>query len=75
MTLCTIPFFLGIIDFRRFESGTKSLYNQSHKPLSGGMKMKRTEPIRDVEKLKEFLSYYKKQGEYRNHVVPRVGAG
>ena len=37
------------------------------------MKMKRTEPISDVRKLKEFLSYYKKQGEYRNHVLVNLG--
>ena len=35
--------------------------------------MKRTEPIRDARKLKEFLSYYKKQGEYRNHVLVNLG--
>ena len=35
--------------------------------------MKRTEPIRDVEKLKELLSYYKKLGEYRNHVLVNIG--
>ena len=35
--------------------------------------MKRTEPIRNVRKLKEFLSYYKKQGKYRNHVLVNLG--
>ena len=35
--------------------------------------MKRTEPIRDVEKLREFLSYYKNRGEYRNHVLVNLG--
>ena len=35
--------------------------------------MKRTEPIRDVAKLKEFLAYYKKQGEFRNHVLVNLG--
>ena len=35
--------------------------------------MKRTEPIRDAQKLREFLSYYKKQGEYRNHVLVNLG--
>ena len=35
--------------------------------------MKRTEPIRSARKLKEFLSYYKKQGEYRNHVLVNLG--
>ena len=31
--------------------------------------MKRTEPIRNARKLREFLSYYKSRGEYRNHVL------
>ena len=35
--------------------------------------MNRAEPIRDAAKLKEFLSYYKKQGEYRNHVLVNLG--
>ena len=35
--------------------------------------MKRTEPIRDIGKLKELLSYYKKQGEFRNHVLVNLG--
>ena len=35
--------------------------------------MKRTEPIRDVAKLREFLSYYKNRGEYRNHVLVNLG--
>ena len=35
--------------------------------------MNRTEPIRDIAKLKEFLSYYKKRGEYRNHVLVNLG--
>ena len=35
--------------------------------------MNRTEPIRDARKLKMFLSYYKKQGEYRNHVLVNLG--
>ena len=35
--------------------------------------MKRTEPIRDARKLRELLSYYKKQGEYRNHVLVNLG--
>ena len=35
--------------------------------------MKRTEPIRDAVLLKKFLSYYKKQGEYRNHVLVNLG--
>ena len=35
--------------------------------------MNRTEPIRDARKLKEYLSYYKKQREYRNHVLVNLG--
>ena len=35
--------------------------------------MKRAEPIRDIAKLKEFLSYYEKQEDYRNHVLINLG--
>ena len=35
--------------------------------------MNRAEPIRDAAKLKDYLSYYKKQGEYRNHVLVNLG--
>ena len=35
--------------------------------------MKRTEPIRDTAKLRELLSYYKKQEQYRNHVLVNLG--
>ena len=35
--------------------------------------MNRTEPIRDVDKLNDLLSYYKKKQEYRNHVLVNLG--
>ena len=35
--------------------------------------MKRTEPIRDVGKPKEFLAYYRKLGEYLYHVLVNLG--
>ena len=35
--------------------------------------MKRTEPIRDAAKLKEFLAYCRKLREYRNHVLVNLG--
>ena len=35
--------------------------------------MNRAEPIRDARKLKEYLSYYKKRGEYRNYVLVNLG--
>ena len=35
--------------------------------------MKCAQPIRDVEKLRSFLSYYKEQGELRNHVLVNLG--
>ena len=35
--------------------------------------MKRTEPIRDAEKLREFLAYYRTLGEHRNHVLVNLG--
>ena len=35
--------------------------------------MNRTEPIRDTELLRAFLSYYKGIGQYRNHVLLNLG--